>query len=57
METLRAADASLLNQFQEVTAETVGAETETGRMLMAGSAEAARGDTTAYRPKVRSRKA
>jgi hypothetical protein len=36
METLRAANASLLKQFQEITAETVGAETETGRMLMAG---------------------
>jgi DNA-binding protein YbaB len=36
METLRAASAALLKQFQEVTAETVGAETETGRMLMAG---------------------
>jgi DNA-binding protein YbaB len=36
MATLRAADAALLKQFQEITAETVGAETDTGRMLMAG---------------------
>jgi DNA-binding protein YbaB len=36
METLRAATASLLRQFQEITADTVGAQTETGRMLMAG---------------------
>jgi DNA-binding protein YbaB len=36
METLRAATASLLRQFQEAAAETVGAETETGRMLIAG---------------------
>jgi len=36
METLRAANATLLKQFQEITAETVGAETETGRMLVAG---------------------
>jgi DNA-binding protein YbaB len=36
METLRAANAALLKQFQETTAETVGAETETGRMLVAG---------------------
>jgi DNA-binding protein YbaB len=34
METLRAASASLLAQYHEITAETVGAETETGRMLM-----------------------
>jgi DNA-binding protein YbaB len=36
MSTLRAASASLLKQFEEVTAETVGAETETGQMLVAG---------------------
>jgi DNA-binding protein YbaB len=36
METLHAANASLLKQFQEITAETVGTDTETGRMLMAG---------------------
>ncbi|MEU4216892.1 YbaB/EbfC family nucleoid-associated protein [Actinoplanes sp. NPDC026623] len=36
METIRAANASLLKQFQELTAEIVGAESETGRMLMAG---------------------
>ena len=36
MQTLRAATALLLKQFQEATAETVGAETETGQMLIAG---------------------
>jgi DNA-binding protein YbaB len=36
MDTLRAATTSLLEQFQEAAAETVGAETDTGRMLMAG---------------------
>jgi DNA-binding protein YbaB len=36
METLRAANSSLLKQFQEITAETVGAETESGRMLISG---------------------
>jgi DNA-binding protein YbaB len=36
MQALQAANASLLKQFQEITAETVGAETETGRMLMTG---------------------
>jgi DNA-binding protein YbaB len=36
MDTIRAANASLLKQFQELTAEIVGAESETGRMLMAG---------------------
>ena len=36
MQTPRAATALLLKQFQEATAETVGAETETGQMLIAG---------------------
>jgi DNA-binding protein YbaB len=36
MRTLRAANALLLKQFQEATAETVGVDTETGRTLMAG---------------------
>jgi DNA-binding protein YbaB len=36
METLRAANADLLRQFEEATAATVGAESETGRMLVAG---------------------
>lgn len=36
METLRAATALLFKQFQEATADTVGAETETGQMLIAG---------------------
>jgi DNA-binding protein YbaB len=36
VETLRAASAALLAQYQEITAETVGAGTETGRMLMGG---------------------
>jgi DNA-binding protein YbaB len=35
METVRAASSSLFKQFQEVTADTVGADTETGRMLVA----------------------
>jgi len=39
METLRAANASLVKQFREITAETVGSETETGRMLVAGLAK------------------
>jgi DNA-binding protein YbaB len=34
--TLRAAEAALVKQFEEATAETVGTETETGRMLLAG---------------------
>jgi DNA-binding protein YbaB len=36
LETLRAANASLVEQFEQATAETVGTETETGRMLLAG---------------------
>ena len=36
LETLREAEASLVKQFEEATAETVGVETETGRMLLAG---------------------
>ncbi|GID98209.1 YbaB/EbfC family nucleoid-associated protein [Amorphoplanes digitatis] len=36
MQTLRAARAQLIRQFDEVTAETVGADSETGRMLTAG---------------------
>ncbi|WP_067498977.1 YbaB/EbfC family nucleoid-associated protein [Actinoplanes sp. TFC3] len=36
METLQAASAALLAQYQEITAETVGAETEIGRMLIGG---------------------
>jgi DNA-binding protein YbaB len=36
---LRAANASLVTQFEEATAETVGVETETGRMLLAGLRE------------------
>jgi DNA-binding protein YbaB len=39
METLRSATALLFKQFQQVTAETVGTETETGRMLVAGLRE------------------
>lgn len=35
LETIRAANASLLEKFQEIAAETVGADSETGRMLMA----------------------
>lgn len=35
METIGAANSALIRQFQEATAETVGAETETGRMLLA----------------------
>lgn len=34
METLAAAKAELIQRFAEVTAETVGADSETGRMLM-----------------------
>ena len=36
METLRAANADLLKRFEEVTAATVGAGSETGRMLVDG---------------------
>jgi len=36
METLRAANALLIQQFEKATADTVGIETETGRMLMLG---------------------
>jgi DNA-binding protein YbaB len=36
MDTLRAANTSLLKQFQRTIAETVGAGSETGRMLSAG---------------------
>ncbi len=36
METVRAASSSLFKQLQEVTAETVGGDSETGRMLVAG---------------------
>lgn len=35
LHTLRSAKAELMKQFAAVTAETVGAETETGRALMA----------------------
>jgi DNA-binding protein YbaB len=34
MATLRSAQGRLVRQFDEVTAETVGADSETGRMLM-----------------------
>jgi len=34
METLATARAELIQRFDEVTAETVGADSETGRMLM-----------------------
>jgi DNA-binding protein YbaB len=36
METLRAATASLFRQFEAATADTLGVDNETGRMLMAG---------------------
>ena len=36
METLTAANADLLKRFEEVAEATVGAESETGRMLVAG---------------------
>lgn len=35
IETLEAAKTELIRQFDEATAETVGADSETGRMLMA----------------------
>lgn len=36
METVRAANSLLFKQLQEITAETVGGDSETGRMLLAG---------------------